>query len=207
MVYHFVFSPCPSSTAINYHQKSNPYYSSCLSFPLRLPHPTGHGFRISHRKTLAPATSHSHIFIDFLVYNGIRTTSDSISLCSPRTSRIFTNFTYKDLLLLMLYRIYFLTCTVPDSHWIPSRIWLVCPDNISSIFTLLALHVFPLGRGNFNKTIIFSLTSFAISYCFALFAILLALHFTGHWLLLFVLGNWSADWQIFKNCVILYLRR
>lgn len=71
MVYHFVFSPCPSSTAINYHQKSNPYYSSCLSFPLRLPHPTGHGFRISHRKTLAPATSHSHIFIDFLVWDGI----------------------------------------------------------------------------------------------------------------------------------------
>ena len=41
MVYHFVFSPCPSSTVINYHQKSCPYYSNCLSFPSlsAIPHP------------------------------------------------------------------------------------------------------------------------------------------------------------------------
>lgn len=39
-----------------------------------------------------------------LVCDGIRATSDSISLCSPRTSRLFTNSTYKDLFLWTLVR-------------------------------------------------------------------------------------------------------
>lgn len=162
-----MFSPCPSSTAINYHKKSYLYYSR-LSLVL-VTATTPHKSRFQNQSPQNScfcllAFTHIHRFSGLGWYSLLRLIWYELS--RPRCSQRVQSTR------IALWRCY--------------------------------LSRFPVRLRKFNESIIFSLTSFAISCCFALVTILLALHFTGR-LQLLCFWEISADWQIVKNCVILNL--
>ena len=142
IVYHFVFSPCPSSTAINCLQKSCLYYSR-LSLVL-VTATTPHKSRFQNQSPQNScfcllAFTHIHRFSGLGWYSLLRLIWYELS--RPRCSQRVQSTR------IALWRCY--------------------------------LSRFPVRLRKFNESIIFSLTSFAISCCFALVTILLALHFTG----------------------------
>lgn len=147
IVYRFVFSPCPSSTAINYHQKSYLYYSRLSLVPV------------------TATTPHRSRFQNQSPQN-----SCSCLLAFTHINR-FPGLRWYSLLRLIWYELSRLRCS--------QRVQLT-----RIAFWRCYLSRFPVRLRKFNESIIFSLTSFAISCWFALVVILLALHFTGHCLLL-----------------------